>query len=102
MSKKLDELTPENLAGGDLYKQLKAAIKELHKNIKKHGKDAVHSIHVNIPVDPDIEHDNLWHFKSQTTVKCGLNSTATSAKAPVKMSADGLYDANTQLELPIK
>lgn len=102
MSTKLDKLTPENLAGGDLYKQLTAAIREAHKNIKKHGKDAIHSIHVNLPIDPDPEHEDLWHVKAQTTVKCGLNSTATSAKSPVKVTADGLYDANTQMDLPIK
>lgn len=98
---KLLKLTAANLAGGDLVKQIENALERVRVNIAKYGNEAGHSIQINIPFSKNIEND-YWQNSVQTTVTCKLKDTQTGASSPIKIDAKGLYDANSQLELPIK
>jgi hypothetical protein len=98
MSKKLNV---NNLCGGELAKQVEAALSKVAENIAKYGDEAGHQIDVQIHFNKNNEF-GFWEHDCRTTVGCKMKESQIGSKAPMKIEDGALFDNNPQQELPIK
>lgn len=99
----LTKITPENFAAGDLMAQLREGFVEVEENIRKHGLHrGGHGMTLKLFWLPHAEDASIVLTAVQSSTVYARKSDRKGKLTPAKMTNDGIFDANMQLEFPVE